>query len=208
MDWALGSLVDGLKQRGLYDNTLLIITADHGEGFGGKAIMGHAASIYQNEIHVPLLIKYPRQRSSAVMNAPVSLADLMPTVLEGLGYAVPEGVQGCNLAKIDSNVFREVISETYPHPVLSTWHPRFRDTRQAIFSGPLKLIRSSRGHTELYNLAEDPREERNLWPTAEGAVLEAKLLRYLTTVTKNRNQSPARPSSESLEMLKGLGYIE
>ncbi len=99
MDWALGNLVDQLKQRGLDDNTLLIITADHGESFGERAMVGHALSVYQEMVHVPLLIKYPGKNIPEVVDNSVSLADLMPTILAVLGYPAPKNVQGRNLLR-------------------------------------------------------------------------------------------------------------
>src|SRR5205823_715239 len=67
IDDRLRTLVSALKDRRIYDNTLIMITGDHGEAFGEKGLMEHAvASVYQNQVHVPLIIKYPGQREGAV----------------------------------------------------------------------------------------------------------------------------------------------
>ncbi len=210
MDWSLGRLVDQLKQRGLYDNTLLIVTSDHGEAFGERAMVGHALSVYQNMVHVPLLIKYPRQNSPATVDDSVSLADLMPTILSVLGYPAPKNLQGRSLWKTDSAAGNEPISETFVHPLISTWTPRFLRSEQAIFSGSLKFIQSSRGDRELYDLARDPNEEHNLFAGQPVERLELKLVQYLkAAAADNRRQgAAAKAGSESIEKLKSLGYVQ
>jgi arylsulfatase A-like enzyme len=209
MDAALGKLVDQLKQRGLYDNTLLIIAADHGEAFGNRAMVGHALSVYQEMVHVPLLIKYPRESAPAVVDDSVSLADLMPTVLGVLGYAAPKNVQGRNLLLPAPAEAENVISETFVHPLISTWSPRFLRSEHAIFSGPLKFIQSSKGDRELYDLSQDPHEEHNLFTSRPADRLELKLVQYLkAAAVDRRKQAQAQVSSESIEKLKSLGYVQ
>ena len=209
MDRALGRLVDRLKQRGLYDNTLLIVTSDHGEAFGERAMVGHALSVYQDMVHVPLLIKYPRQNSPAVVDDSVSLADLMPTILSVLGYQAPKNMQGRNLLKAAPEAVSEPISETFVHPMISTWSPRFLRSQQAIFSGSLKFIQSSKGDRELYDLSRDPNEEHNLFEGQSVDGLESKLVQYLkAAAADNRKQAAAQAGSESIEKLKSLGYVQ
>ena len=209
MDWSLGRLVNALKQRGLYDNTLLIVTSDHGEAFGERAIVGHALSVYQDMVHVPLLIKYPGQNGSALVEDSVSLADLMPTVLALLEYPAPKTMQGRSLMRTASDAANRPISETFVHPLISTWSARFLRNQQAIFSGSLKFIRSSKGDRELYDLSRDPNEEHNLFGGLQPEGLEENLVQYLkAAAADNRKQAPAKASSESIEKLKSLGYIQ
>jgi hypothetical protein len=78
MDSCLGTFLDQLKQRGLYDNTLLIITSDHGEAFGERDIIGHGLAVYQDEVHVPLIVKYPNSTAKEVIASPVSLTCCPP----------------------------------------------------------------------------------------------------------------------------------
>jgi arylsulfatase A-like enzyme len=209
MDSALGDLVKALKHRGLYDNTLLIVTADHGEAFGEKALIGHALSVYQDMVHVPMLIKYPGQRTSAVVRENVSLVDLMPTVLDVLGYSAPKGLQGRSLWKAAPENAGRVISESFVHPLFSAMTPRFQRTQQAIFSERWKFIRSSRGGPELYDLSSDPAEEHNLAGAQPTDVLESALVQYLNTAARDRHkQAQARTTTENLEKLKSLGYVQ
>jgi arylsulfatase A-like enzyme len=174
-------------------------------------LLGHALSVYQDVVHVPLLIKYPHGNNKTVVDDPVSLVDLMPTILDALGYAVPANVQGRSLLKReDPGTVRSLISETFVHPFISTLHPRFLRAEQAIFSGSLKLIRSSKGGEELYDLAKDPNELHDLYPSTSTVSLEAQLKRYLTTVNafERMGALSTRPGSKSVEQLKSLGYIQ
>jgi hypothetical protein len=82
--------------------------------------------------------------------------------------------------------------------------------QQAVFSGNLKLIRSSKGDEELYDLSKDPDELQNLSPSAAAAPLEAQLKKYLTTANalERMGAFSTRPGSKSVEKLKSLGYIQ
>jgi arylsulfatase A-like enzyme len=209
MDWALGKLVEQLQQRGLYDNTLIIVTADHGEAFGERAMVGHALSVYQDMVHVPLLIKYPGESRPAVVDESVSLTDLMPTILAVLGYPAPKHIQGRSLLKAAPEAGIGVISETFVHPLISAWTSRFRRIEQAIFSGQLKFIQSSHDDRELYDLAQDPNEEHNLFGSRPTDGFELKLVQYLrAAAADDRKQAQAQAGTASLEKLKALGYVQ
>ena len=208
MDAALGQLVEQLKQRGLFDNTLLIITSDHGEAFGEKALIGHALSVYQDMVHVPLLIKYPGQKQGTRNDDFVSLTDLLPTTLDLLGYPPPKNIQGRDLLR-PPEARDQVISETFVHPLISTWSARFLRSQQALFNGPLKFIRSSTGERELYDLSRDPDEQTNLAASQATDNYAQALVRYLQAAAADRRRRvPAQASSETIEKLKSLGYIQ
>ena len=207
MDWAIGEFSQELKQQGLYDNTLLIVTSDHGEAFGEKALLGHGVSVYQNQVHVPLLIKYPHD-TGKVVDEPVSLVDLMPTVLETAGYPAVAGGQGRSLLHLQDSP-RDLISESFVHPAMSTWHPRFRRTQQAIFSGSLKFIHSSNAPAELYDLATDPQEEHNLWQDSSPSPLEARLTQFLHVADfQSKTWDKHKTDRQTLDKLRSLGYIQ
>jgi arylsulfatase A-like enzyme len=203
MDWSLGELFDQLKERGLYDNSLLIVTSDHGEAFGDKALLGHALAVYQDEIRVPLLIKYPHAVSGQIVNEPVSLVDLLPTVLDALGYEPPPGIQGKSLLRRASGDPRYLVSEGFPSSASTKWSPRFQGTQRAIFSGSMKFLESSQGVKELYDISVDPNELHNLLPAEPGGVLEGKLSEYLRAAALHNKQDSRR-----VENLKSLGYLQ
>jgi len=203
LDSCLGKLSDQLKQRGLYDNTLLIIASDHGEAFGDKAILGHALAVYQDEIHVPLMIKYPHSARKAVISDPVSLVDLMPTTLDALGYESPPGIQGESLLRRTPGPTRDLISEGFTSSSSTMFNKRFQGTQHAIFSGSFKFIEWSTGKRELYDISRDPNELRNLQPAETESGFEWKLNEFMKAAAQRSKQG-----SKTSQTLRSLGYLQ
>ena len=98
-DHYLGEFFKGLKDRGLYDDTLIIITSDHGEEFGEHYIMGHN-QLFRELIRVPLIVKPPRSGSGARCGERVRLLDLLPTFLDYLGIPFPAFHQGISFSSL------------------------------------------------------------------------------------------------------------
>jgi arylsulfatase A-like enzyme len=94
-DAHFASMIEGLERRGLSDNTMIVITADHGEEFWDHGSVGHGHSVYDELLHVPLVVKVPgiTQQTTAVTDA-VGLVDVLPTVLDVLGQPVPDHLAG------------------------------------------------------------------------------------------------------------------
>src|SRR5439155_252101 len=88
-DAELGRLFDRLRELDLFDRSLIIVTADHGEQFYDHGLWRHSNSLYQALLHVPLLVKYPNQHTPAVVDEPVASIDIMPTILRALGQGCP-----------------------------------------------------------------------------------------------------------------------
>ena len=161
MDEALGAMFDTLRTRGVLDNTLVIISSDHGEGFGEHGLHGHGNSLYRPELHVPLVVRFPpRVRAGLRVAEPVTLRDLAATALDAAGpspsapalpgtswFAVLDGGQG-------SDVVSEVSAgvNTEPH------HPVSRGAMRSLVSDSLHYIRNGDGVEELYRWREDPAE--------------------------------------------------
>jgi arylsulfatase A-like enzyme len=98
IDKELGRLFDYLSRLGLENDTVVILTSDHGEEFSEHGSIGHSHSLYDEMIRVPLIIRYPRKWPQGQMIArQVSLTDLYPTILELTGIPVPEGLEGRSL---------------------------------------------------------------------------------------------------------------
>lgn len=206
MDWCLGQFIAQLKQRGLYDNTLLIVASDHGEAFGERNLLGHALAVYQDEIHVPLLIKYPHSTTGAVIAEPVSLVDIMPTILDAQGYEIPPGIQGRSLLR-PAGATRDIFSEGFATSTNTRFSKRFRGVQQAIFSGPMKFIEWSTGNKEFYDLSQDPDELHNLLPAGSAAALESKLAAFRQAAAQNHAPLP-QIGKKALENLKSVGYLQ
>ena len=154
-DEQFGKLVAELKRRGLYDSLTIVVTADHGEEFLDHGGFWHGTTLYDEQLHVPLLVKLPRNdRAGTVVSHWVESIDIMPTLLEHNGVEVPAGVQGKNLMLGGDSVFAE---EDHEGNVL-------RALRMRRGSSELKLIEANSGNPrglqpfELYRMDQDARE--------------------------------------------------
>jgi arylsulfatase A-like enzyme len=208
IDAQIGQLLEWLKRRDLYDNTLIVIAGDHGEAFGERHLVLHGNSAYQNLLHVGLLVKFPHNAHAGVVDDPVSLVDVAPTILSVLGYTVPPAMQGRDLAGPPAPRSRPIFGESFPCQVPhSATCPEGCLTR-AVVSWPYKFISSSNGTSELYDLASDPGETRDL-SAADGPLAE-KLRAELSGWVKSMPAQPKGQLSvdpEVLQRLKSLGYV-
>ncbi len=207
IDANLDELFTRMKQLGLYDNSMIIITSDHGQSFGEKGLVGHGSSVYQEQVHVPLVIKYPGETRADVQNRLVSHVDLLPTVLGVLGYQAGK-LPGRNLRAPDDPQ-AAAFSESFPCDLLVSLSSRFRRIERATFIGDFKLITATNGVHELYDLATDPHEEHNVYNErpSDAEVLEAGLRQWASTMPLVRPQ-PATLDRQAIKVLKSLGYLQ
>ncbi len=214
-DYHIGNLIARLKESGMYDNSLIIVTSDHGEVFGDRNYIGHGNSVYQSEVRVPLVIKYPQSSRKAVVDEFVSGVDLMPTVLDVFGYEIPGDIQGSSLLKPEDLYKRKVISESFPDRNKLSFHKRFHRIERAIFSGTDKFVGSTSGKQELYDLSKDPEEKEDIF-NADDSVsrnIKAELDQWLEDVkeelpSKEGSDSYKAPDKAVLDRLKALGYVQ
>jgi arylsulfatase A-like enzyme len=207
-DAAIGELLRSLLERGIYDNTLIIVTADHGEGFLEHGTLDHdVGATYQTHVHVPLLIKYPRQQEARQADFLVSQVDLMPTILESVGVAVPPGLQGQSL--IRQKPPDEDAVFVMAHAALKSGNSSIRGTRRAILVGSRKLVSWTDGPPELFDLTKDPEEHRNIYrPDDPGIIaLESRLAHWISTAPQP-SRAPAPLDPTTIERLKSLGYVQ
>jgi arylsulfatase A-like enzyme len=205
LDAQLGSLFTFLRERGLYDDALIVITADHGEAFGERYLMEHGVSVYEDQVHVPLVIKYPGQTMPAVDARLASQVDLLPTILDVAKIASPARLDGRSLRAPATE--RPVFAESFPANFLA-WNRRFHRTQRALVSGDYKLIASTAKGSELYDLATDPREEHDefgKFTLAED--LEAQLQSWLGAPVSGASPAHTVPP-EVGEQLRALGYAD
>ena len=204
LDHEMGKLIAELKDNGVYDNTLIIITSDHGEGLGEKGFIDHDVSTTQSQVHIPLIVKYPHQTAPDRIDTRASHVDLMPTIMEVAGLPVPSGVEGVSLLHAQADAGRVIVSEC--HCNLDN-HSHYRRSEYALFSGPMKFVYSLQGERAVYDLAADPDEKHNLYrsddPTAKG--LQAKLEQWSRTTLPHftKNQFPTGKAAKALQ---SLGY--
>ncbi len=170
LDHKLGQLVDYLKKN-VYDDTLMIITSDHGEMFGEHNLAAHQYGLYENLIRVPLIIKFPKNISSKRADDDlVSLIDIVPTLLDLIGVNKKINLDGVSL--FDSKKREHIIAES---DRLGEWannfekiHPLFNKRAydkklSCVRTKEWKLILGEDGSEEFYNIISDPDEDKNLF---------------------------------------------
>ena len=199
IDQQIERLVDHLRDNGLLDNTLVIITSDHGEQFGEHGLLGHANSLFRPLLHVPLVILPPGGGAWGTrVSDVVSLRDLPATILDIAGLGEEELLPGESLAPLwDSSRSGGSAS---PSPALaqvnrlpgSTWtehsgpddpwrrFPAARGDVTSMIADEMQLIVNQDGTEELYSLHEDPREERDLIDVESRATVVAQLRALLS----------------------------
>jgi arylsulfatase A-like enzyme len=186
LDEELGMLFDELWRRGLWDNTIVILTADHGEVFGEHEFYGHGKTLYREEIEVPLLIAHARGATPGlVVSEPVSLRDVAATSVDEVGLGAAAPFPGRSLARLCRS--RPTPAATPDHPILSEVllrkrispsrsrlrAPASRGPMHALAAGDLVYIRHGVRTEELYNVRTNPHELHDLSRMTEyGAVVE------------------------------------
>jgi arylsulfatase A-like enzyme len=182
LDEQLGRLFADLERRGVLANTLVIVTADHGEHLGEHELYGHASSLYGPEVHVPLLVVGPAGvPAGASVREPVSLRDVPATVADLLGLEANPPFPGTSLARLwDAETERPApgpvlseVDEPVKGPANDGRSPVFRGAMKALTADDAVYIRNADGGEELFDLASDPAETKNLaGSTAAGPLLE------------------------------------
>lgn len=170
LDHELGRLMDALEARGELSNTVVVVTADHGEHFGEHGLYLHGNSLYQPLIHVPLLIAAPgRVPEGRRVAQPVSTADLAATIDELTGGTRPEfpgrplPLHGPSSPREDRP--RPIISEVLTPPVWAPCQgisPIFRGSMRSVRLENLKYICNDDGSEELFDIGIDPQETENI----------------------------------------------
>jgi arylsulfatase A-like enzyme len=156
VDNQLGQLFGGLQRRGLADDTAVVFTSDHGESFGEHGDWVHGLKVFETEIRVPLLVRFPRLgAATGVVTAPVQLIDVMPTLLELTGLKAPKPIQGASFAPLLKApgqptrriAFTELADEAFVSLETSDW----------------KLIRNdANGQQQLFHVSQDEAEANDL----------------------------------------------
>jgi arylsulfatase A-like enzyme len=203
LDARIADVVARLTALGVYDNTLLILVGDHGEGFGEHGDVEHPSSLYANQIRVPLIIKWPHQTTGAVVDDLVSDVDMLPTVMAALGRSLPPRLPGRNLAE-RGDPTRAVFAEDYYGNTRTT---AGGVPSQAMMAGPLKLIRYDDGRTEVFDVAADPGETRNIYRAGDPA--QAAMAQALERWRLSGAARPpeGEPNRTAIERLRSLGYL-
>ncbi len=232
-DEQVDALIRGVDELGLGENTILIVTSDHGEEFGEHGHLYHAGHLTNEILHVPLLMRAPGILPAGVKRGgPMGLIHIMPTVLDLLGIEPPIHVSARSLADHlleDGPAESEPIFAEANSPRVFTVDgsdPEWIPPSYSATQWPLRLvrIRTSDGFRyELYDLEADPGETRNVYDERRGEIakLQAALdgyerncdarrrsLSQLVALTASVPPAPAEIDQRRLEKLRALGYIE
>jgi arylsulfatase A-like enzyme len=210
-DEYIGDFLATLDDAGLADRTIVVILSDHGEAFGEHGRMLHGQTLYEQGLRVPLMMRGPGIPSGVTVETPVSITDIMPTLLDLVDIPSPDGLDGQSLTPTWQRPWwrraapRDLRFELDNETELLNG-PR-RHTR-ALRRGDWKLIRSLDGSTELYNLDKDPGEKHDL------AATETSIAAGLNTALGEEG-APAsgatpRPTvtNAERERLHALGYLQ
>ncbi|MGK0486799.1 MAG: arylsulfatase A-like enzyme, partial [Myxococcota bacterium] len=214
LDKNIGKLFDHMKKAGIYDNTVIALVADHGEEFYEHGGWWHGLTLYDEQIHVPFLIKWAEGMPSAPASSVAELArtlDMAPTLIAAAGAEIPAAMQGVNLMQ-EGHTRGAADLEAYSeedHEGNVVWSLRTKT---------MKLIQANEGNprgleeTELYDMRSDPTEMKNLAGSgfdADITTLAARAEYQLKTALGEQVEGggDAAMTKEDCLQLMNLGYI-
>ncbi|MFL6193944.1 MAG: sulfatase-like hydrolase/transferase [Thermoanaerobaculia bacterium] len=196
-DHIVGELLDELRSLGVYDKAIVVLLSDHGEGLGDHGEEEHGVLLYNEAIHVPMIVKLPEsQRAGGTTARPVELLDVAPTVLKLLGLEPPKAMPGVSLLAADVGP-RRIYSETFYPRLHFGWNELFSliDEQSHYIEGP---------DPELYDRAKDPGEKANV--LRQERRLYAAMKKEMDGYDK-RLAPPGAVDEETRQAMLGLGYI-
>jgi arylsulfatase A-like enzyme/Tfp pilus assembly protein PilF len=207
-DTQVGRLLAVLRQQGIFEKALIVVAGDHGESLGEHGEETHGFFLYNSTLHVPLIVKVPGAAARVIENE-VSLADVMPTVLQALRLPVPRAVQGRGLlSAIQGKPLTgssNLLAENYLPLLHFGWSPL-----KALQSAGMKYIDAPR--PELYDTRTDPGETKNLFASRQAAAHEMR--DRLLSMERRYTPAPGataevRTSTDPAleERLRSLGYV-
>ncbi len=207
VDEQLGRMIEDLRSKGLLEETLVVVTSDHGEGFGEHGEIGHGLLTYQESLEVPLVLRGPGIPTGREIATRVGLVDLMPSLLEAFGKAVPAGLSGHNFLPLLAGAAAGTATAepTFYFESLLGQEDRNWAPITGLLVGDDKLIAVP--HAELYNLADDPGEKENRLENERRRwrELDAKLQSLL--LGKEAIDGSRTADAQDVATLRSLGYV-
>jgi len=228
-DHYFGEFITFLKDSNLYQNSMIILLSDHGEEFFEHKRWAHGSDLYNEQIRIPLIIKFPEQKyQGKSIEENISLQDVLPTIMDYYGIKYPKNIRGRSLVpliKSGKTLKRPIVSSIYrfkPFELLPGKIAVIQDNYKIIFNKrytqetfkyftypPPKIM-----HTlELYDLAMDPGEKVNLFQK-NNIPQKDKLFEYIKRIMEEMDTAQRKAereekiSEDMLERLRTLGYID
>lgn len=207
VDKCLGSLIEGIKDMNIYDQTLFVVTSDHGEGLGEHEEMTHGVFLYDTTLHIPLIIRLPGIEPVRVSEL-CRIIDIYPTILEYSKLSHPEHINGVSLLPLifgrrmdlglELLIESRYASENFGWANLSG----IRTNEWKYIDAPIP---------ELYNIISDPQEMLNLWKDQPDSGMQLKVkwqTEYArTNAGKHLDSQITALTPEVREQMKSLGYV-
>jgi len=220
-DFLIGRLLDRMRESGLLERTIVVVTSDHGESFGEHGYLQHGPRVDETVMRVPLLLRlphdHPASRPGSVVEALVRVTDVFPTLLDAAGLPPQPGLDGASLLPL--------IDDPKPHPAWGYGEsgrsfqgidperhfPGVRGKHRMIRTGAWKLVvvpTPEGDERRLYDLRRDPGETRDVAAAHPAVVrdLTARLGDLRDVESKDRPERSLAPGERAL--LKDLGYLE
>ncbi len=225
LDRMLEGLFGFLEKGGYLDDTIVVITADHGEHLGEHDMIDHQLSLYEPLLHVPLMIKLPETMTKLPeVRGAVQTVDIFPTLVDLLGLNDEDTMQrfqGMSLLRMKEEPHRVVISEYEPPLDRISWFLsrdpdgrsilKYKRSLKSVRIDSLKYVWSSNGDSELYNLARDPDEVENIINVSPevAASLKERMTEWLQSF---EHAAPNEAGNVKLDratqqQLRALGYL-
>lgn len=208
-DHEIGRLIDWLRGWNLYQDTIIILTGDHGEALGEHGVRGHCFRLYEGELAVPMIVKLPHSEARGVRDEGVQHVDVLPTVLDRLGLPCPGEVQGQSMLDLKP---RDLLAAKHLDYRMLGFPPPLGQNQWALYRGRMKYVQYADYPPELFDLENDPGEMVNL---ARKRPDEVRTLHHaLDQLRQNiRPLGPFTPAvmpqnKKTAEKLRELGYAE
>jgi len=213
MDDAFGELVAWLKKEELYDNTLIVVTSDHGEEFWEHGTYGHH-QVYDTTMHVPFIVRAPGGPRGEVRKEPIELIDLMPTLVDIAQLPPPPSMVGRVLN------WQTPYADAETRPVIGESNWPEHQIAWRVGQRKAMLFPDEDRKAEVYDFAKDSLETKDIATKADGLAflqeVEAKLSRWMETCLQWRkdfqlqpgNREQDRMSDDALAEMEALGYLD
>lgn len=223
LDEKVRELIGFLQHRGVLDDTVVVLTADHGENLGEHRLMGHVFCVYDTLLHVPLILRYPRYwRGGERRAGPVQTVDIFATIVDLLGLRdalLERQLQGYSLLPERSDERPGyIVAERAQHPLSKTFrdYPSFdysglERAQRTIRTNQYKYIWASDGRCELYDVQADPDEMHNILDQQldVASAMQSALAEWrLSHAAEDEPYGTAPELDQALvQHLQDLGYI-
>jgi len=228
VDYWIGEMIDELKKKNLWNNTIFIVTSDHGENIGDHQMMDHIFSLYESTIKIPLIIHYPKLFPCNSEDYDiVQLTDIFPTLLKIVGidskkyhshgqYLLERYIQKERVGFCEYYYPKQVIGSFEKQDRENVRLKKYKRRLRAIIMNNMKLIWGSDGNHELYDLAKDPEENENLIDKKNYLKVKQEMMKVLKNMVSKNDHNTNDYSNltekkaidkNTIEELKALGYV-